>query len=136
MTRGHRRIADLLAGEGRRPSDVRATVIDTPYGFQSNADALTAGLVDFFSQRVGLATTVASFRRSDENEVTAATALTRIEEADFVFAGPGPVIRYASMCASPSPPGRGTSPWARSTAIRSSTISSAQVARPLSPALM
>lgn len=88
MTRGHRQIADRLAGEGRRPSDVRATVIDTPYGFQSNADALTAGLVDFFGRRVGMATTVASFRRSDD-ELTAATAFARIREADFVFAGPG-----------------------------------------------
>ncbi|MGI8928451.1 MAG: hypothetical protein ACR2H0_03140 [Candidatus Limnocylindrales bacterium] len=88
MTRGHRQIAHRLAGEGRRPSDVRATVIDTPYGFQSNADALTAGLVDFFGRRVGMATTVASLRRS-EDELTAATAFAHIRQADFVFAGPG-----------------------------------------------
>ena len=88
MTRGHRRIAERLAGEGGRPRDVRATVIDTPYGFQSNADSLTAGLVDFFGTRVGMSTTVASFRRPDD-EITAAAAFARIREADFVFAGPG-----------------------------------------------
>lgn len=88
MTRGHRQIADRLAGEGRRAGAVRATVIDTPYGFQSNADALTAGLIDFFGRRVGMATTLASFRHSDD-ELAAATAFARIREADFVFAGPG-----------------------------------------------
>lgn len=89
MTRGHRQIVDRLGGDGRRPGDVSATVIDTPYGFQSNADALTANLVDFFGRRLGLSTTVASFRRSGDDELTAATAFARIREADFVFAGPG-----------------------------------------------
>ena len=89
MSRGHRLIANRLAGEGRRVSDVRAAVIDTPYGFQSNADALTAGLVDFFGRRVGMATTVASLRRSDNDLLTRETAFARIRESDFVFAGPG-----------------------------------------------
>lgn len=89
MTRGHRLIADRLAGEGKHPRDVRATVIDTPYGFQSNAGALTASLVDFFARRVGMATTVASFRRSDDDLLTRETAFTRIRGADFVFSGPG-----------------------------------------------
>lgn len=88
MTRGHRLIADRLAGEGRA-TDVLATVVDTPYGFQSNADNLTASLVDFFRRRVGMTTTVASFRRSDDDVLTRETAFARIREADFVFSGPG-----------------------------------------------
>lgn len=89
MARGHRLIATRVAGEGRRARDVRATVIDTPYGFQSNADTLTAGLVDFFGRQVGMTTTVASFRRSDDDVLTRETAFARIRDADFVFAGPG-----------------------------------------------
>ena len=89
MTRGHRLIASRLMGEGGILTAVRATVIDTPYGFQSNADALTAGLLDFFGERVGMSTTVASFRRSDDDPVARETAFARIGDADFVFAGPG-----------------------------------------------
>ena len=89
MTRGHRLIATRLMGEGGNLGDVRATVIDTPYGFQSNADALTLGLVDFFGERVGMTTTVASFRRSDDDQVSREAAFARIRDADFVFAGPG-----------------------------------------------
>lgn len=89
MARGHRMIASRLAGEGKRAKDVRAAVIDTPYGFQSNADALTAGLVDFFGRQVGMTTTVASFRRSGDDVVARETAFARIRDADFVFAGPG-----------------------------------------------
>jgi cyanophycinase-like exopeptidase len=89
MQRGHRMIATRLAGEGGRVQDVRATVVDTPYGFQSNADQLTEGLVDFFGRRVGMSTSVASLRRSDVDDVTRETAYARIREADFVFAGPG-----------------------------------------------
>jgi cyanophycinase-like exopeptidase len=89
MAGGHRLLAARLAGEGRRPGDVRAAVIDTTYGFQSNADALTAGLVDFFSRRVGMSTTVASLRRSDGDQLARETAFARIRQAEFVFAGPG-----------------------------------------------
>ncbi len=89
MQRGHRMIAERLAGEGGRPADVRATVVDTPYGFQSNADSLTAGLLDFFGRRVGMNTTVATLRRGDAEVLMRETAYAQIREADFVFAGPG-----------------------------------------------
>jgi len=89
MQRGHRMIAGRLAGEGGRPQHVRATVIDTPYGFQSNADQLTEGLLDFFGRRVGMNTSVATLRRSDVDVVARETAYAQIGEADFVFAGPG-----------------------------------------------
>jgi hypothetical protein len=89
MTRGHRMIAGLLAVDGRKPADIRATVIDTPYGFQSNADALTEALVDFFGRRVGMTATVSSFRRADDDVLAKEAAFAQIREADFVFAGPG-----------------------------------------------
>jgi len=89
MQRGHRMIAARLAGTSGRPRDVRATIIDTPYGFQSNADQLTEGLLDFFGRRVGLSASVATLRRADADVVACETAYARIRDADFVFAGPG-----------------------------------------------
>jgi cyanophycinase-like exopeptidase len=109
MARVQRAIAArLVDGDGRAAGDVgrvagdgpaaaaeaghrrvRAAVIDTPYGFQSNADALSAAALDFFSRRLGLDTEIASYRRADGDALTRETALARIRAADFVFSGPG-----------------------------------------------
>ena len=92
MAKVHREVMRMLAGEGtgvrRRPA-LQAAIVDTPYGFQSNADALSAELVGFFGGRLGLHATLASLRRSDGDLVGRETALARIREADFVFSGPG-----------------------------------------------
>ena len=91
MTRGHRMIARLLlAGQPHgRASDIRAAIIDTPYGFQENADALSETLLDYFGRRIGLSATIASFRRADDDVLSRETAFARIREAQFVFSGPG-----------------------------------------------
>jgi hypothetical protein len=89
MTRGHRMIAQRLAGERGRISDVRAAIVDTPLGFQSNADALSDTLVDHFGRRVGLSATLASMRRKDIDPVAREAAYATIRDADFVFSGPG-----------------------------------------------
>ena len=68
---------------------VAATVIDTPYGFQENADDISARIVDYFAGSIGRPMTVASYRSSDVDAVSAATALARIGEARYVLAGPG-----------------------------------------------
>jgi len=84
MTRAHRAILDRL---GERP--VSAVVIDTPYGFQENADDITARTLDYFRDSVGNPFTVASFRSADVDALTRETAQMRIREARLVFAGPG-----------------------------------------------
>src|ERR1035437_4278054 len=56
MARVHRAILDRL---GERP--VPAVVLDTPYGFQENADDITARTVDYFRTTVGAPFTLASF---------------------------------------------------------------------------
>src|SRR5215204_1505372 len=89
MQRGHRMIATRLAAAGGRVHDVPAAIIDTPYGFQSNEDELTRGLVDFFARRVGMQTSVAALPRADVDVVVRETAYARIRDADFIFAGPG-----------------------------------------------
>jgi hypothetical protein len=72
-------------GDGPAP----ATVIDTPYGFQENADEISGRIVDYFRQSVGRTFTVASYRRREIPPLDAATALGRIHEAHYVLAGPG-----------------------------------------------
>jgi cyanophycinase-like exopeptidase len=71
------------------PEPVPAAILDTPYGFQENADELSARTVRFFDESVGREVTVASFRSRDVDAVTAATAVARIREARYLMAGPG-----------------------------------------------
>jgi cyanophycinase-like exopeptidase len=84
MTRVHRAVLERL---GERP--VPAVVVDTPYGFQENADDITERTLDYFRTSVGAPFAVASFRSADADSLTRETAMTRIREARLVFAGPG-----------------------------------------------
>ncbi len=72
-------------GDGAVP----AVVLDTPYGFQENADELSARTVEFFDSSVRRHVSVATFRSRDVDATTAATAVARICEARYVMAGPG-----------------------------------------------
>jgi hypothetical protein len=83
MAKVHRSLFDRFGGQ------VRAAILDTPYGFQENADELSARTVEFFATSVGNPVEVASFRSTDVDALTAATALARIREARYVMAGPG-----------------------------------------------
>jgi len=89
MARVHRSVIGMLSA-GRAPgSAIKAAVIDTPYGFQENADALSAEALDFFGRRLGLEVTVASLLRADVDPIVRETAYARVRDADFVFSGPG-----------------------------------------------
>ena len=66
-----------------------AAILDTPYGFQENADELSARTVEFFGTSVGRPAAVASYRSRDVDALALATALARIREARYVMAGPG-----------------------------------------------
>ncbi len=84
MAKVHRALFERLG-----PEPVPAVVLDTPYGFQENADDLSARTVRFFQESVGRDVTVASYRSRDVDAVTAATAVARIRAARYVMAGPG-----------------------------------------------
>ena len=71
------------------PEPVPAAILDTPYGFQENADELSARTVRFFAESVGREVSVASYRSRQVDAVTAATAIARIREARYLMAGPG-----------------------------------------------
>ncbi len=82
MIKPHRRI---FAAVGDAP----AVMLDTPYGFQENADDITARAQDYFTRSVGRDVQVASYRSADVDALAAETARTRVREAGWVFAGPG-----------------------------------------------
>ncbi len=84
MAKVHRALFDRLG-----PAPVPAVILDTPYGFQENADELSARTVKFFAESVGREVDVASYRSREVDAVTAATAVARIRPARYVMAGPG-----------------------------------------------
>ena len=83
MSRAHRAVLERL---GTKP--VPAVLLDTPYGFQENADDISARTVDYFRDSVGGPIAVASFRSSDDALIRE-TAQVRVRDARLVFAGPG-----------------------------------------------
>jgi cyanophycinase-like exopeptidase len=84
MAKVHRALFERLGG-----SPVPAAIIDTPYGFQENADELTSRTQEFFATSVGNPVDVASYRTRNEDALTEATAIARIRAARYVMAGPG-----------------------------------------------
>lgn len=84
MAKVHRALFERLG-----PDPVPAAILDTPYGFQENADDLSAKTVQFFAESVGRTVAVASYRSRDGDAVTASTAVARVRGARYVMAGPG-----------------------------------------------
>ena len=84
MAKVHRALFDRFG-----PGSVPAAILDTPYGFQENADDLSARTVRFFEESLGREVAVASYRSKDVDPVDAATAVARIRTARYVMAGPG-----------------------------------------------
>jgi cyanophycinase-like exopeptidase len=84
MIKPHRQIFERL---GDPP--VPAVLLDTPYGFQANADDISARAADYFATSVGRRVDVAELRRSDGDPVARTAALAQVASARWVFAGPG-----------------------------------------------
>ena len=78
---------DLLARLG--PAPVPAVLLDTPVGFQSNADQLSAKAVEYFRVSVQAEVEVATWHSADVDALTTETMLTKLRRARYVFAGPG-----------------------------------------------
>ena len=84
MARTHKAILDRL---GDKP--VPAVLLDTPYGFQENAQDISDRAVEYFLTTVGATFNLASFRSVDVDPLTRQTAFVRIREARYFFTGPG-----------------------------------------------
>lgn len=70
-------------------SSPRACWLDTPYGFQENADILSQKTVEFFAQSLGQKLQVARFRSSEQTAVETELAYALVRQSHYVFAGPG-----------------------------------------------
>ncbi len=84
MSKVHRAVMSRIAGP------VRAVFLDTPAGFELNADQISSRAVQYFKKRFNVDLTVASFKgtaaaRPGEIE----DALRRLQRANYIFAGPG-----------------------------------------------
>jgi hypothetical protein len=80
--------ADLLDRLGTPP--VPAVLLDTPYGFQENAEDITQKALTYFRENVRRPLGVASFRSAETaSALDRETMLARLREARYVFAGPG-----------------------------------------------
>lgn len=69
--------------------DGELSVIDTPFGFQANADDLTDKIGEYFSQSVGSNVTPARWRRRDDPTAEREKTLALLGRSGWVFAGPG-----------------------------------------------
>ncbi len=83
MTKPHRTIFERLE------APINAVMLDTPFGFQENADDLVEKSLEYFSKSVGHRVEAAGLRRTDGDDLAVETALARIRTADWLFAGPG-----------------------------------------------
>lgn len=83
MIKPHRRIFETL-GEG-----ASAVLLDTPYGFQLNADEISGRTVGYFAQSVGRKIDVVSWRTPPAPGLERERALTALRSAGWIFAGPG-----------------------------------------------
>lgn len=89
MVKPHRSVFERieLAADGR---EVPAVFLDTPFGFQENADELSAKTVDYFRVSLRRTVEVAGLQRVDAaSDLERESAFSRIRSARFVFAGPG-----------------------------------------------
>lgn len=82
MVTPHQRILKNTSSGGR-------VVLDTPFGFQENANELTTRLQEYFSQSVGHDIDIASLRSADVSASDVAQAISQVRQASWVFAGPG-----------------------------------------------
>lgn len=100
MIKTHRRVMEAVGATG--PGD--AVLLDTPYGFQENADDISAKAVEFFRASVGHPITVATWRHASDDTITRERALAAIADAKYVFAGPGsPTYALRQWAGSPLP---------------------------------
>ena len=76
-------------------SDLKTTknpvlnVLDTPFGFQENAEVLTSKLSEYFETSVGYPVGVISLRNTHLNSAELAKAVNAVRDSDWLFAGPG-----------------------------------------------
>ena len=100
MVTTHQRLVARLG-----PPPVPAVMLDTPFGFQANADVLGQRALSYFRDSVGLDIEVATWRSAaDAASLASEQSLARLRAARYVFAGPGsPSYALRQWAGSPVP---------------------------------
>lgn len=83
MGKVHRAVMSRIA------EPVHAVFLDTPAGFQLNADEISAKAVQYFKKRFNVDLSVASFKTVTATPVEMDDALRQLRQANYIFAGPG-----------------------------------------------
>jgi len=82
----------------------RPVFLDTPAGFQLNADQISQRAVDYFHRRIGTAMEVASYKSGRLSPSEADGALQLLREAGYILIGPGsPTYAVRQWGSSPIP---------------------------------
>jgi len=82
MVKPHRAIFERVgAGD--------AIILDTPYGFQTNADDISSRAITYFADSVGRTVGIASWRDRDVTGLARERTLHALRTARWIFAGPG-----------------------------------------------
>jgi hypothetical protein len=88
MVKVHRAVAARLRDGSGGP--VRGLMLDTPFGFQTNAPEIASRAVDYFRDSVGATLEIAGLRRAEDLAGPSGDAIVaKLAAAPFVFAGPG-----------------------------------------------
>ncbi|HEY2795650.1 MAG TPA: hypothetical protein VGJ28_25030, partial [Micromonosporaceae bacterium] len=82
MVKPHRAIFEQV-GAGS------AVILDTPYGFQTNADDISTKAIGYFAASVGRDVEIASWRTREVSGVARERTLGALRDAQWIFAGPG-----------------------------------------------
>jgi cyanophycinase-like exopeptidase len=82
MVKPHRAIFERIG-------DVPAVLLDTPYGFQENADDISTKAVSYFATSVGRRVAPVSWRVTPPPGLARDRALAALNDAGWIFAGPG-----------------------------------------------
>lgn len=102
MVKPHRQVFERLDADG---ADLQAVFLDTPFGFQENAEELSAKTIEYFRVSLQRDVRVAGLPRVE----TATTmqreeAFNAVRRARFVFAGPGsPTYTLRQWAGTPVP---------------------------------
>jgi hypothetical protein len=65
------------------------TVLDTPFGFQENADELTERIAAYFRTSLVIGVNVVSLRATSDSDLAKERAVSEVRRSRYVFAGPG-----------------------------------------------
>jgi cyanophycinase-like exopeptidase len=85
MIKVHRAVVERLG-----PGPVHGVLLDTPFGFQTNAPDIAARAVEYFRDSVGATLEVAGLRSAADLDPPGGDAvIAHIAAAPFIFSGPG-----------------------------------------------